>query len=92
MNILFTFQIIGACTLDSKIKFEQEIRKKKKIQYMIAVLWVGLLNKKAHLTDSERDLCKKVTSNLKYHNLVSKANSILDLLTRGFVSRDKNTW
>ena len=42
-------------------------------------------------TDSERDLGIQVSSNLKYHNQVSKAaskaNSMLGMLKRTFVSR-----
>ena len=47
-------------------------------------------------TYSERDLGIQVSSNLKYHNQVSKAaskaNSMLGMLKRTFVSRDKNIW
>ena len=47
-------------------------------------------------TDSERDLGIQVSSNLKYHNQVSKAaskaNSMLGMLKRTFVSRDKKIW
>jgi hypothetical protein len=47
-------------------------------------------------TDSERDLGIKKTSNLKYNNQVnkaaSKANRVLGILKRTFVSRDVQIW
>jgi ribonucleases P/MRP protein subunit RPP40 len=53
-------------------------------------------SKKIEITESQRDLGIQVSSNLKYADQVSKAsskaNSVLGMLKRTFVSRNKEIW
>ena len=80
----------------SKCKIINLGKKKNKTQYTMQSYGDDTNAMQIESTESERDLGIQLSSNLKYYDQVSKAsskaNKMLGLLKRTFITRNKHIW